>query len=151
MTELFEIRETPLDLGEVIRAVSGKHVGAIASFLGTVRDHNESRSVTLLEYEAYRSMAEKQMRRVALGIQGEIVGVRLAALHRVGCLTVGDVAVACAAASAHRAEALTACRLFIDRIKAEVPIWKREHGPEGPHWVGWQDARSGGQPGPSKT
>lgn len=142
MTELFEIRDSPLDLGEVIRAVSGKQVGAIASFLGTVRDHNDGRLVTLLEYEAYRSMAEKQMRRVALGIQAEVAGVTLAALHRVGRLAVGDVAVVCAAAAAHRGEALSACRLFIDRIKAEVPIWKREHGPAGPHWVGWEDART---------
>src|SRR5690606_32475962 len=106
MTELFEIRDSPLDLGEVIRAVSGKQVGAIASFLGTVRDHNDGRLVTLLEYEAYRSMAEKQMRRVALGIQAEVAGVTLAALHRVGRLAVGDVAVVCAAAAAHRGEAL---------------------------------------------
>ncbi len=150
MTELFEIRDSPLDLGEVIRAVSGKQVGAIASFLGTVRDHNDGRLVTLLEYEAYRSMAEKQMRRVALGIQAEVAGVTLAALHRVGRLAVGDVAVVCAAAAAHRGEALSACRLFIDRIKAEVPIWKREHGPAGPHWVGWEDARTSAL-GPSSS
>lgn len=143
MSGLFEIRDTPLDVNEVIRAVSGPSAGAIATFLGTVRDHNDGRHVTLLEYEAYQSMAEKQMQRLALEIEREVAGVSLAALHRVGSLNIGDAAVVCAAAAAHRGEALHACQLFIDRIKSEVPIWKREHGPEGPYWVGWEDARCG--------
>lgn len=142
MTGLFEVRTTPLDPNEVIRAVSSRDVGGIATFVGLVRDQNQGQRVTLLEYEAYQGMAEKQMRKVAEQIQGEIAGVRLAALHRVGRLEVGDIAVVCAAASAHRAEALAACQLLIDRIKAEVPIWKREHGPDGPYWVGWEDART---------
>lgn len=151
MSELFQIRDTPLDVAEVIRAVSGPRVGAVASFLGTVRNHNEGRSVELLEYEAYQSMAEKQMRRIAAGIQREVEGVELAALHRVGSLAIGDVAVVCAASAPHRAEALSACGLFIARIKAEVPIWKREHGPDGPYWVGWQDARCHGHEHVSET
>jgi len=142
-TGLFEVRSTPLDPSEVIRAVSGANFGAVATFVGTVRDLNQGQRVTLLEYEAYQGMAEKQMRKVAEGIQAEVPGVRLAVLHRVGRLEVGDVAVVCAAASPHRAEAFTACQLLIDRIKAEVPIWKREHGPDGPYWVGWEDARVG--------
>ena len=68
-------------------------------------------------------------------------GVRVAATHRVGPLHVGDVAVACAASAPHRGEAFRACRELIDRIKARLPIWKREHGPDGPYWVGWEDAR----------
>ena len=74
-------------------------------------------------------------------IASEIADARLAVLHRVGSLGVGDVAVVCAASTPHRAEAFQACRLLIDRIKARVPIWKREHGPSGPYWVGWEDAR----------
>jgi len=140
--ELFEVRATPLDPNEAIRAVSGAHVGGIATFVGTVRDQNQGQRVTLLEYEAYQGMAEKQMRKVAEGVQQEIPGVVLAALHRVGRLEVGDIAVVCAAGSAHRGEALAACQLLIDRIKEEVPIWKREHGPDGPYWVGWEDART---------
>lgn len=140
---LFEVRATPLDPNEAIRAVSGPNIGGIATFVGTVRDQNQGQRVTLLEYEAYQGMAEKQMRRVAEQIQQEIPGVTLAALHRVGRLQVGDIAVVCAAASAHRGEALAACQLLIDRIKGEVPIWKREHGPDGPYWVGWEDARTG--------
>jgi molybdopterin synthase catalytic subunit len=65
-------------------------------------------------------------------------------LHRTGTLSVGDVAVVCAASAPHRGEAYRACRALIDRVKARVPIWKREHGPDGAYWVGWQDARCGG-------
>jgi len=67
--------------------------------------------------------------------------VRVAVSHRVGSLRVGDLAVVCAASAPHRAEAFAACRALIDEIKHRVPIWKREHGPEGAYWVGWQDAR----------
>jgi molybdopterin synthase catalytic subunit len=86
-------------------------------------------------------MATKEMAAIAAEIAGEIPGVRLAVLHRVGELRVGDLAVVCAASAPHRGQAFVACRALIDRIKERVPIWKREHGPDGPYWVGWQDAR----------
>lgn len=140
---LFEIRETPLSVDECVRAVTHASAGGIDVFLGAVRDENEGRSVTLLEYEAYGAMAEKEMQRIASEIEGEIPGVRLAVLHRIGRLGVGDLAVVCAASAPHRDEAFRACRALIDRIKHRVPIWKREHGPDGPYWVGWQDARCG--------
>jgi molybdopterin synthase catalytic subunit len=108
-----------------------------------VRNHNDGRAVTRLEYHAYVSMAEKEMQRIADEIAREVPGVRLAALHRIGSLGVGDLAVVCAAGAVHRGEAFTACRALIDRIKHRVPIWKREHGPDGPYWVGWEDARCG--------
>jgi molybdopterin synthase catalytic subunit len=81
------------------------------------------------------------MNRVAAGIAAELPGVRLAVTHRTGALAVGDVAVVCAASAPHRGEAYQACRALIDRVKSRVPIWKREHGPEGAWWVGWEDAR----------
>jgi molybdopterin synthase catalytic subunit len=68
-------------------------------------------------------------------------GVRLAIVHRSGVLEVGEIAVACAVSAAHRDEAYRACRALIDQTKARVPIWKREFGPDGAHWVGWRDAR----------
>jgi molybdopterin synthase catalytic subunit len=138
------IRQTPLSVDEVIAAVRHGGAGGIALFLGIVRDENEGRAVTLLEYEAYDSMAVKEMDRIASEIAGEMPGVRLAAVHRTGRLEVGDTAVICAASAPHRGEAFTACRAFIDRIKERVPIWKREHGPDGPYWVGWEDARCHG-------
>ena len=138
---LFQIRETEINVAEVVAAVTRAEAGGIAVFVGTVRSENEGHAVTLLEYQAYASMAAKEMARIAEEIQGEIGDVRLAVLHRVGALRVGDTAVVCAASTPHRAEAFSACRLLIDRIKARVPIWKREHGPSGPYWVGWEDAR----------
>ncbi|HEX4473805.1 MAG TPA: molybdenum cofactor biosynthesis protein MoaE [Polyangiaceae bacterium] len=136
-----QVRESPLSVDECVNAVARPSAGGTAVFIGTVRDESDGRRVTLLEYQAYASMAEKEMERIALAIEAELPGVTLAALHRVGALAVGDVAVVCAASAAHRHEAFVATRRFIDRIKEQVPIWKREHGPDGPHWVGWQDAR----------
>jgi molybdopterin synthase catalytic subunit len=140
---LFRVLEKPLSVADATAAVSGPHVGGIDLFLGAVRDHNDGRAVTRLEYHAYVSMAEKEMQRIAEEIAREIPGVTLAALHRIGSLAVGDLAVVCAAGAVHRGEAFQACRALIDRIKHRVPIWKREHGPDGPYWVGWEDARCG--------
>ena len=142
---LFRVLETPLSAAEAMAAVSAPDVGGVDVFLGVVRDHNDGRAVTRLEYHAYVSMAEKELQRIAEEIARELPGVRLAALHRVGSLAVGELAVVCAAGAAHRSEAFTACRALIDRIKQRVPIWKREHGPDGPYWVGWEDARCGGE------
>jgi len=138
---LFEIRENELSVAEVIAAVTRPEAGGIAVFVGTVRSENAGLPVTRLEYQAYASMAAKEMARIAQEITLEIPEARLAVLHRVGSLVVGDAAVVCAASTPHRAEAFQACRLLIDRIKARVPIWKREYGPSGPYWVGWEDAR----------
>jgi molybdopterin synthase catalytic subunit len=138
-----DVRSDRLSLDEVVALVSHSGAGAVALFLGTVRDVNEGRSVTKLEYEAYTTMARAEMERICAEIEAELPAVRLAALHRTGALQVGDTAVICAASAPHRGEAFRACRLMIDRIKERVPIWKREHGPNGPYWVGWEDARCG--------
>jgi molybdopterin synthase catalytic subunit len=138
------IRSEPLVLDEVLREVAHPGAGATVSFLGVVRDENVGRPVTLLEYEAYGSMAEAEMGRILGEIARDHAGVRVAAIHRVGALRVGDAAVVCAASAPHRGEAFAACQDLIDRIKARVPIWKREHGPDGPWWVGWEDARCHG-------
>ena len=135
---LFRVLETPLVVAEAVAAVSGPQLGGIDVFLGAVRDHNDGRAVTRLEYHAYVSMAEKEMQRIAEEIVRELPGVRLAALHRIGSLAVGELAVVCAAGSVHRSEAFAACRALIDRIKQTVPIWKKEKGPNGEEWVGWQ-------------
>ena len=135
------IRTEPLGLDELLAAVSHPGAGGVVTFLGVVRDVNDGRAVTLLEYEAYGSMAEAELGRILDEIAAEIPGVRVAATHRVGPLHVGEAAVACAASAPHRGEAFRACRELIDRIKARLPVWKREHGPDGPYWVGWEDAR----------
>ena len=138
------IRTEPLSVDEAVDAVRRPSAGAVATFLGVVRDHNEGRAVTLLEYEAYVPMAEKELERIEDEIAREMPGVFVFATHRTGALSVGDLAVVCAASAPHRGEAFVACRELIDRIKARLPVWKREHGPDGPAWVGWADARCGG-------
>jgi molybdopterin synthase catalytic subunit len=143
MKRLFQLREAPLSVDECLAAVLGPEIGGVAIFLGTVRDHNQGQDVSLLEYQAYSAMAEKELLTIADEIEREIPGTRLSCLHRTGALQVGDIAVICAAAAPHRGEAFRACRELIDRLKARVPIWKREHGEGGPHWIGWQDVRAG--------
>jgi molybdopterin synthase catalytic subunit len=138
------IRSEALDMREVVDAVVHPGAGAVATFAGVVRDHAGGKPVSLLEYHAYESMAAAELATIARDIEAEIEGVRVACLHRIGELEVGELAVICAASAPHRDAAFRACRELIDRVKARVPIWKREHGPDGPHWVGWQDARTGG-------
>ena len=141
MSDRIDLRDTPLSLDEVVAHVSRPDAGGIATFVGVVRDHSDGRAVTRLDYSAYDAMAKREMTKIADEIEKEIEGVRVSAIHRVGALGVGDAAIICAASAPHRGEAFKACRELIDRIKARVPIWKREYGPDGAAWVGWVDAR----------
>ena len=146
-----ELRSEPVSVDAVIAAVRHPGAGAIALFVGTVRDDSDGRPVTRLEYEAYASMAVAEMDRIARETEQRAPGVRCAIAHRTGALEVGDIAVACAASAPHRPEAFAACRRLIDEVKAHVPIWKREHGPDGPYWVGWEDARCADHDAPEIT
>jgi molybdopterin synthase catalytic subunit len=136
----------PLSLDAVCALVRHSGAGALAIFVGVVRDRSDGRDVTGLEYSAYESMAVAEMARILEEIEAEIAGTRLAAHHRIGPLAVGDDAIVCVASAPHRDEAFRAGRLLIDRIKERVPVWKREEGPGGVAWVGWEDARTGGDP-----
>lgn len=126
-----------LSLEAVSRAVEDAAAGAVVTFVGRVRDHADGRAVSSLEYHAYHAMAEAELERVLREVERELPGVRVEAQHRVGHLAIGDAAVVCAASAAHRDQAFEACRALIDRIKARVPIWKREHDAAGASWVGW--------------
>jgi molybdopterin synthase catalytic subunit len=137
------IQTAPLSLDLALSEVAHASAGGIATFIGVVRDRSDGREVALLEYEVYAPMAESELANLLSELAQERPGVRVAAYHRVGSLCVGDAAVVCAASAPHRSEAFAACRELIDRIKSRLPIWKREHGPDGPYWVGWEDARCG--------
>ena len=126
----------PLSLDRCLAAVGGPGMGGIVTFTGMVRRHSRGVAVDHLEYEAYGAMALREMERLCDEIEAEVAGVRLAVEHRVGRLEVGEVAVVIAAAAPHRAEAFTACRAMIDRLKQRVPIWKKEVGEDGAEWVG---------------
>ncbi|MBI4702945.1 MAG: molybdenum cofactor biosynthesis protein MoaE [Deltaproteobacteria bacterium] len=138
---LTAIRESPVRIEEAIAAVVHPGAGAVVSFVGTVRAESAGQSVARIEYHAYRAMAESELAALANEIEQEIPAARVAAIHRIGTLAVGEQIVACACSAPHRDDAFRAARLLIDRLKERVPIWKREHGPAGPYWVGWRDAR----------
>jgi molybdopterin synthase catalytic subunit/molybdopterin converting factor small subunit len=125
------LRDTPLSVDEAIAAVAHAGAGGIAVFLGVVRDHAEQGSVARLDYEAHLGLAEKELQRILSELMLEHAGTRLYALHRVGSLAIGEVAVIVAASAPHRGAAFAACREAIDRIKQTVPIWKKEWAPDG--------------------
>jgi molybdopterin converting factor subunit 1 len=127
--------ETPLSLDEVVAAVRAPGRGAVVTFEGDVRGDTKGRKVVRLEYEAYRSMAERTLARLASEIEREH-GAAVAIAHRVGRLLPGEAAVVIACAAPHRAPAFRACEAAIERLKREVPIWKREVFEDGSVWVG---------------
>lgn len=136
MTEVFaRVDEQPIDEAAVRGAVQGSDCGATVVFLGVIRDHDGGEAVRSLDYSAH-PLAEEFLARLVSEEQ-ERTGLRLAAWHRIGSLTVGDAALGAASAAPHRREAFEAIETLVERIKAEVPIWKRQHYREGASdWVG---------------
>jgi molybdopterin synthase catalytic subunit len=133
---VLEIRDTPLSPQEILAAVDDPGAGGSTLFVGTVRDHDEGRDVTALRYSAHPSAVDA-MRAVAESVIAEFDVIRLAAVHRVGDLEIGDLAVVVAVSTGHRGEAFAACKALIDRIKASVPIWKHQEFTDGTtEWVG---------------
>jgi molybdopterin synthase catalytic subunit len=126
---------TPIDLATLIAGIESPAHGGVAAFLGQVRHHQDGRVVRRLEYSAYGPMAEEECARIVAEAK-ERWPVRIALLHRVGMLEIGDTAVAVAAAGAHRDEAFAACRFVIEEVKRRVPIWKKEFYRDGAvQWV----------------
>ena len=133
---MFKITGEEIELGDVIRAVEAGDAGAIVHFLGVVRNNTEGREVSYLEYEAYPPMAEKKMAEIAQEIHEKWGLDRVAMIHRVGRLEIGEASVAVAVASPHRKEAFEACHYAMNRLKQIVPIWKREVWVDGEEeWV----------------
>lgn len=131
----FYLGAEPLVLDRVIAAVERRQAGGVVTFVGKVRDHSRGHAIDHLEYEAYAPMALKVMRRIAAEVEAEVVDASVAVHHRLGRLAIGEAAVIIAAAAPHRAEAFAACRAVIERLKQDVPIWKREVAVDGTTWV----------------
>jgi molybdopterin synthase catalytic subunit len=132
---LAEFRTEPLSVDEVHAAVADPSAGAIALFIGTVRDHDHGRAVSELSYSAHPS-GQQQLRACAEQVAARFPVRALAAVHRTGDLDIGDLAVVVAAAADHRDEAFAACRALIEDLKATVPVWKRQVFAEGEsEWV----------------
>jgi MoaE-MoaD fusion protein len=109
--------------------------GAVCTFTGVVRNHAEGHAVTDMDYEAYPGMAEAEMSRIAEDAISRFGVTAVAAVHRLGHLGVGDASVVVSVSAPHRGAAFDACRFTMDTLKAEAPIWKKEHGPDGSEWV----------------
>jgi molybdopterin converting factor subunit 1 len=137
----FEVVEGPIDPAALVADVAHPSCGAIDLFVGTVRDNAEGRPVSGIEYHAYREMATRKLAEIGEEIRRHWGLERVAIVHRVGRLAVGEASVVIAVAAPHRAQAFEACRHAIERIKVIVPIWKKEvWAGGGSHWVGLPEA-----------
>jgi molybdopterin synthase catalytic subunit len=133
---MFEITDQPISLESLVNTVTRPSSGAIATFLGVVREQTRGRQVRYLEYEAYREMAIPKMREIAEEIRRKWEVDEIAMVHRIGHLVIGEASVAIAVSAPHRHQALAACAYAIDRLKETVPIWKKEVWTDGEEWVG---------------
>jgi len=133
---LVDLRETPLDVAEVLAALDDEGSGGLTLFVGRVRDHDGGRDVDGLDYSAHPTALAK-LREICERVAAEHDVQGVAAVHRTGTLGIGDIAVVAATTAAHRGEAFAASRELIDTLKAEVPIWKHQRFGDGSEeWVG---------------
>ena len=132
---LFAITGAVLDPSAVAALVARRVDGAVATFVGLVRDHNAGRAVLWLDYEAFAPLAVRAFEQIGDEAADRWPGVQLAIHHRTGRLEIGEASVAIAASSAHRADAFAACRYAIERVKQIAPIWKHEHFEGGDVWI----------------
>lgn len=135
MSEPGRLRTDEIRGEDLVAAVASAEDGAVALFLGTVRNHNAGRRVLFLEYHAYPEMAEAEMSRIEDEARSRFAVSRIVVAHRTGHLEIGEVSVGVAVAAHHRADAIEACRFVIDELKRRVPIWKREHFEGGNAWI----------------
>ena len=132
---MFKVTDVPLSIDEAYAAVRRPDCGAVALFVGTVRDHHDGRAVRSLSYTSFSEMAEKEFRKIADEARARWKVGAMYIAHRIGPLQIGDAAVVVAASSAHRAEAFEACRFAIETLKKAAPIWKEEFYDDGKAWV----------------
>lgn len=138
-----QIIHSPIKLHELIEFVADPGAGATTTFLGTTRDTNDGRRVIRLEYECYPGMAEKEMRKIAAEALSRWPVVKIAMVHRVGRVDIGEASVAIAVSSGHRHAAFEACHYAINQLKETVPIWKKELYEGGELWIGSQTGTAG--------
>jgi len=140
---MFSITDTDIDIAAAKQAVSGNSCGALVTFEGWIRDHNEGQAVDRLEYEVYRPVAVAEGNKVISEALLQFDISHAVCVHREGLLELSDVAVIVCVSSAHRAAAFDACRYIIDEVKTRLPIWKKEHYSSGKsEWVNCQHCAS---------
>jgi molybdopterin converting factor subunit 1 len=137
--DVYRVVDCPLSPDAVAAEVDDPGAGGIVMFSGVVRNQTDGRPVKFLEYEAHAAMAEAKLREIGAAIRARWDGVRrIAMLHRIGRLEIGESSVLIAVSAAHRGDAFDACRYAIDTLKRTVPVWKKEHFEDGEVWVGLQ-------------
>lgn len=139
---MYQIVSGPIDVAAVTAAVARPSAGATVTFVGTTRDHNDGRRVSRLEYEAYPEMALAEMRRIGETAQQRWPIEKVAIVHRIGVVPLGEASVVIAVSAGHRRDAFEACHFAIDRLKEVVPIWKKEYFEGGEIWVGSQTGKA---------
>jgi molybdopterin synthase catalytic subunit len=139
---MYQIVSKPIDVAAVTAAVARPSAGATVTFVGTTRDHNDGRRVSRLEYEAYPEMALVEMRKIGETAQQRWPIDKVAVVHRIGVVPLGEASVVIAVSAGHRHAAFEACHFVIDRLKEVVPIWKKEYFEGGEIWVGSQTGKA---------
>lgn len=132
---MIAITDKPIVLDELLKAVDDPGAGAISTFSGTVRNHNLGRQVLFLEYECYEPMALKEMARIEAEIKEKWPALKVAIVHRVGRMEIGEASVVIAVSTAHRHDSLDAVTYAIDTLKKTVPVWKKEYWADGSMWL----------------
>lgn len=135
---MFRVINQAIDLQELVRFVTDPEAGAIATFIGTTRNHNDGRKVIALDYDGYPEMAEKELARIGAAARKQWRICRMAIVHRLGPVQITEASVMIAVSSGHREAAFAACRFAIEEIKRTVPIWKKEVFEGGEVWIGTQ-------------
>jgi len=133
--DLYQLAREPIDMAALVRHVRTPGDGAIVTFDGFVRDHSHGRRTLYLDYEAYESMAIAKIQEIGAAIHERFSIHRVAIVHRLGRLQIGETSVFIAVSSPHRPAAFDACRYAIDTLKRTVPIWKKEYFEDGAVWA----------------
>jgi len=145
---MHRIAEGAIDPEELLRAVSASEVGGIATFFGMVRRQNAGRRVVAVEYQAYRSMAERILGEIDEEMRRDHGALKVALVHRIGRLEVGEISVGIAAGAPHRREALSSVAHAVERVKQALPVWKREIYTDGSAWLEGEGAAPPERNGP---
>jgi len=138
---MYRVTDKPINLQELVEFVTDPHAGAIATFIGITRNNNEGRRVIALDYEAYPTMAEKELVRLGDEAKKKWPICRMAIVHRIGPVQITEPSVIIAVSAGHREAAFAACRFAIEEIKKTVPIWKKEVYEGGEIWIGTQSGQ----------
>ena len=132
---MIEVTREVIDIDRVLGAVDDETAGGVVVFIGRVRNHANGKQVQRLEYEGYEAMIVRELEKIRETASARWPVKRMAIVHRLGSLEIGEASVVIAVSCAHRAQAFEACRFAIDTLKKRVPIWKKEFGPDGATWV----------------